>query len=1793
MKKILTIITLIILALSVDASAAVEYQNKAETTASGIQIIISTPTGCIAGDLLIAFITKDGVDAISTNSDWNVICSGTPGEGNYVQVAWRILTSTDTDWTWTSASETWLGEILCYRGHDAISPIYAVSTNSAINDQYPTAPSVDYTDLASGSLVLQLYGADYDKYDTVPGQLTTRFSNAFGGPQGTCGAGGDKSASGTGTTGTAQFGMTSVDDWVAATVIIETPHAPKNLEVDEIHLSSATLSWDKKSDATKYILEASTATDFTTVHGSSITTNIDLTSLTASSLLANTSYYFRIGGLIGETTYWTETPPSDSTLANPVTDAEIYAAYGTVVTLNWKAHPETPSSSTCEGYIVEASSTNFGAQSPGGTVYSSATYLCSLSTLTVSGLSPNTTYWFRIGAYNWSYTANYVTAGSTKTIIAEPDVSCNRSAGTWSNNVNEFIFTNELGWGGGGVEYYRYVWNQDPTYTSWNDEETKWETGKSTGIAENEGSYYMHVKSYDSSDTGNPNTMDFGPYNYEVSSPTFSNFYSQKTDNSWITTSEWNDDATPNVKISVQDSDYSGLRIGSSEIVASSGTVLLLHLNGDTVDSSGYGNDGTIVNGAGWISTDSWKTAVSTESILNFTGSSGENYVTADSVCNDITGLAFSFGAWVHPTQATAREAVLAFNGEATSNLNELWWADTEGKFSYDDEDTGSVDSQNTFSLDWHFVFVTIDASNNGKLYVDGKEEVEFTTDERPETDGYFSIGTEYDTYPSDGDWFTGLIDEVSVFNRALSAEEVAVMYNSGCIQYSTSGVDGTYTIDPSTTTTVTSGDNGTISLEISTAEALPFHSSEDECYVKFLISDRAGNIAISDAYGIKIDADGPSTIGNLTALPGSNQGDVNLSWTKSTDTLTGCDSYIIKYATYAVCGATVAWWSNATDVTGEPAFPGESMTVGSLSLDKPLYYFAIRTLDDVGNLSNISNVPFIHPKDDLPEFTAGSFRSQKTDTSWIETSEWNDDDSPNVKIEIQDDGSGLRIGSQEIWPDTHTVLLLHMNETGLSSGKTTYDSSVYGNNGEVYYAASIITDTWKTKGSAESIVFFDGVDEPAHNQIQIADSPSLNVEDEFTLSAWIKPITAKSQDVLGFNGAGDERNYEFNITAGNKAMILISDSGSTSQSHFSDATVNLNQWNFVAARYKKGVLLSVTVNGVTKETTPNFDLIYDPKTLYVGSLDAGEYLTFHGLIDEVRIMNRAISDNELACSYNSGCIKYSTSGVNGTYTIDASTSRTVTSGDNGTVSLEISTATSLPFHSSEDDCYVKFLISDRAGNVAVSDAYTVKIDSISPTAITNLAAVPGGSQGQVDLSWTKSTDTVSGCDSYIIKYATYAVNGATDAWWSNAADVAGEPAFPNESMTVGSLSLDKPLYYFAIRTLDNIGNLSDISNVPFVHPKDDLPEFTAGSFRSQRIDSSWIETSEWNDDDTPDVKVQVQDDGSGLRIGSQEVWPDTHTLLLLHMNEPGLSAGETTYDSSIYGNNGVLFIGGAAAAIDTDTWKTSGSTESIVYFSEAGDCIKVPHKAYFSTAPLTAECWFKLSGLPAADGVIFSKRNTDDPFKSWEIAVKEGTNKIVFKVSDIAKVDYEVASDDAIKSDTWYHIVGILEANYDMSLYINGEKQAATNNSGDIYNATQSLLIGAAWDGGQSQTKGLIDEACILSRALSAKEIACRYNSGCIKYSTDGGNAWTIDASTTRTVTSGDNGTVSLEISTATTLPFHSSETDCQIKFMISDRAGNVAVSDAYTVKIDTIPPTQPALSSPVTDTWSSSTTV
>ena len=213
-------------------------------------------------------------------------------------------------------------------------------------------------------------------------------------------------------------------------------------------------------------------------------------------------------------------------------------------------------------------------------------------------------------------------------------------------------------------------------------------------------------------------------------------------------------------------------------------------------DTVGYYN-GT-VSGATWTdSGDSQR-----DRVLKFDGS--HDWVDIPSMGPAVD--AFSVAMWINPA---------ARSGDNTVLLNNDYWnsgslhfsINNNGRIKFDvNGGTGAKWSEFVFPLDeWHHVVATYQANGNMVYYVDGVEDATFSglNNRSILMDGR-GIGAWF--HPSADRFFNGMLDDVFIYDRALTAEEAIELYGGGWgphIDEDTNMTDTTVTVTADSTLNV------------------------------------------------------------------------------------------------------------------------------------------------------------------------------------------------------------------------------------------------------------------------------------------------------------------------------------------------------------------------------------------------------------------------------------------------------------------------------------------------------------------------------------------------------------------------------------------------------------------------------------------------------------------------------------------------------------------------------------------------------------------------------------------------------------------------------------------------------------------------------------------------------------------------------------------------------------------------------------------------------------------------------
>jgi hypothetical protein len=188
---------------------------------------------------------------------------------------------------------------------------------------------------------------------------------------------------------------------------------------------------------------------------------------------------------------------------------------------------------------------------------------------------------------------------------------------------------------------------------------------------------------------------------------------------------------------------------------------------GEVVDSSGSSHNGTAVNGL-----------TPTTGKFGNAGSFGSGkYVDAGTI--NATGTELTMSVWVKPNSFQNNfpyiSTLMGEEGGGSSvmslRLGDAGLANNKPQFSVGNLVTLSANSGiNTGS--WYHIVGVYDGSTT-KLYING------VLDATTSTSGTYNVNTNFAIGKTlDGRYLDGLMDDVRVYNRALSATEVTELYN-------------------------------------------------------------------------------------------------------------------------------------------------------------------------------------------------------------------------------------------------------------------------------------------------------------------------------------------------------------------------------------------------------------------------------------------------------------------------------------------------------------------------------------------------------------------------------------------------------------------------------------------------------------------------------------------------------------------------------------------------------------------------------------------------------------------------------------------------------------------------------------------------------------------------------------------------------------------------------------------------------------------------------------------------------
>jgi hypothetical protein len=202
--------------------------------------------------------------------------------------------------------------------------------------------------------------------------------------------------------------------------------------------------------------------------------------------------------------------------------------------------------------------------------------------------------------------------------------------------------------------------------------------------------------------------------------------------------------------------------------------------------------------------------------------------------------------------------------------------------------------------------------------------------------------------------------------------------------------------------------------------------------------------------------------------------------------------------------------------------------------------------------------------------------------------------------------------------------LILYMSFDTIDD-KSTIDHSLYENHGEM------IGDPQHVEGKYGKALQFNGVSD----YVEIPHHESLTVDQDVTVMAWIHaerhtgPNEAQWQGILA--KGNNPRSYSLWTEANSKCLHFSVGPPQGGGSVCKDE-VKLNEWQHVVAQVNNGTH-RYWINGQNVGETgnkPDPPGAADTAPVVIGTAGGGGIRYFLGMIDEVRIWNRALSEEEI-----------------------------------------------------------------------------------------------------------------------------------------------------------------------------------------------------------------------------------------------------------------------------------------------------------------------------------------------------------------------------------------------------------------------------------------------------------------------------------------------------------------------------------------------------------------------------------
>ncbi|NOR85765.1 hypothetical protein GQ473_06630 [archaeon] len=229
------------------------------------------------------------------------------------------------------------------------------------------------------------------------------------------------------------------------------------------------------------------------------------------------------------------------------------------------------------------------------------------------------------------------------------------------------------------------------------------------------------------------------------------------------------------------------------------------------------------------------------------------------------------------------------------------------------------------------------------------------------------------------------------------------------------------------------------------------------------------------------------------------------------------------------------------------------------------------------------------------------------------------------VNVTINDTSFGVNSTAFIDW-DNSLVGWWRFNNEAEENSTFFKDWSSYGNNGTCTNCPTAVAG--KFNGALE----FDGIDD----FVGISNSNNLKISGPITIMAWVyvDSVYGDGSRIIDKISSGANEGYALSLA--NPTTVIANFAGLSDWSVTATTANMISKWSYITGTYNNSDIC-IYVNGENKNCESSTGSIsIGDDNIYVG--DAVNYIRpFNGTIDEVKIWNRALSEQEIKASYDAG----------------------------------------------------------------------------------------------------------------------------------------------------------------------------------------------------------------------------------------------------------------------------------------------------------------------------------------------------------------------------------------------------------------------------------------------------------------------------------------------------------------------------------------------------------------------------